>query len=167
MRSRSAFVRPSTAVRQQTRAGNCRAGVLSGVIAVKPERGTDESAVPLITAVPRILALSQQPLQDRPDAFTGPPRPACTIGPDSSRSLLRDSRSSSRCSRAAARLRLEVRRVVQNEPNCPTNTPSSAPKTTQLAHRDHGLDRYAARCASQPQTHPDSLIVTPASFPQW
>src|SRR5659263_320482 len=29
------------------RAGNCRAGVLSGVIAVKPERGTDESAVPL------------------------------------------------------------------------------------------------------------------------
>src|SRR5664279_3701110 len=30
------------------RAGNCRAGVLSGVIAVKPERGTDESAVPLL-----------------------------------------------------------------------------------------------------------------------
>src|SRR5674536_341011 len=76
-----------------------------------------------------MLALSQRPLQDRSDAFAGPPRPACTFGPDSTRSLLRDSRSSSRCSRAAARLWLEVRRVVQNEPSCPTNTPSSAPKT--------------------------------------
>src|SRR5450756_1306332 len=38
---------PWQAIRQQTVPASCRAGVLSGVIAVKPERGTDESAVPL------------------------------------------------------------------------------------------------------------------------
>src|SRR5664280_1600127 len=39
---------PWQAIRQQAVPASCRAGVLSGVIAVEPERGTDESAVPLL-----------------------------------------------------------------------------------------------------------------------
>src|SRR5664280_147937 len=119
---------PWQAIRQQTRAGNCRAGVLSEVIAVKPERGTDESAVPL----------SRPRLGSSLSSASSRSKTALMLSPDlQGRLALLVRTQAARCcatgDRAPAALapppvRLEVRRVVQNEPNCSYQHPVQVPR---------------------------------------